>query len=257
MSSDEGFGLDELKARVEGIRLPRHIAIIMDGNGRWAKQRGLPRVVGHFEGRNSTKCIIKACEALGVEALSLYAFSAENWQRPAEEVEALLGLIGAAMAEETQELVEANIRLRASGRMRELPEELQGIFRDAEQATSGCTGMVLNICVNYGGRAEIVDAARALAARVKTGDLSPEELDDAALTACLYQPDLPDPDMLLRPGGEMRVSNFLLWEIAYAEIIVVPVLWPDFREEQLAEALLEYNHRQRRFGGVAESGGDV
>ncbi len=257
MSSDAEFGLDGLKARIAGLQVPRHLAVIMDGNGRWAKQRGLPRVVGHVEGRRSTKRCIQACQSIGVEALSLYAFSAENWRRPADEVDALMDLIGAAMYEETEELVQRNVRLRASGRMSELSEQLQEIFQRAEDMTAGCTGMVLNICVNYGGRAEIIDAVRAVARRAKAGELAPETIDDADLVAGLYQPDLSEVDLLLRPGGEMRVSNFLLWQIAYAEIIVMPVLWPDFREEHLAEAIMEYNHRQRRFGGIAEGGEDL
>ena len=257
MSSDAEFGMEGLMASIEGLQLPRHIAVIMDGNGRWAKQRGLPRVIGHVAGRESTKICIEACNDIGIEALTLYAFSAENWRRPADEVEALMELIGAAMYEETAGLIDANVRVRGSGRMSELSPKLQGIFQRAEDMTAACTGMVLTICVNYGGRTEIIDAVRAVARKVKAGELAPDAIEDADLVAGLYQPDQSEVDLLVRPGGEMRVSNFLLWQIAYAELIVMPVLWPDFREEHLAEAIMEYNHRQRRFGGIAEGGEDL
>jgi undecaprenyl diphosphate synthase len=257
MSSDAEFTVDDLMAQIQGLQLPRHIAVIMDGNGRWAKQRGLPRVFGHVAGRESTKHCIEACNDIGIEALSLYAFSAENWRRPADEVEALMELIGAAMYDETEGLVEANVRVRGSGRMSELSDQLQEIFKRAEDMTAACTGMVLTICVNYGGRTEILDAVRSVARRVKAGELEPDAIDEADIVAGLYQPDLPEVDLLVRPGGEMRVSNFLLWQIAYAELIVMPVLWPDFREQHLGEAIMEYNHRQRRFGGIAEGGDDL
>jgi len=243
--------IEHLKRRVSGLRLPRHIAIVMDGNGRWAQQRGLPRVQGHIEGRKATKRTVRACAAIGIEVLSLYAFSVENWRRPPEEVNAILRLIATALEEELDELDANNVRFRASGRLHETPEYLQQVLCRAEERTANNTGLVLNLCVNYGGRAEIVDAARALAAETAAGHLDPASIGEATFASHLYQPELPDPDLLLRPGGETRVSNFLLWQIAYAEVIILPTLWPDFREEHLAEALVEYSRRQRRFGGVS------
>lgn len=255
MASDRNSteALEELKRRVAGLRLPRHMAIIMDGNGRWAQERGLPRTRGHIEGRHATKRVVRACGAIGIPVLSLYAFSVENWQRPPDEVAMILDLIEAALAEELAELDAANVQFRASGRIHELPGSLQRILRQAEQALADNDGMVLNLCVGYGGRAEIVDAARKAAELVREGKVQPSEITEETFVQWLYQPDLPEVDLLLRPGGEMRVSNFLLWQIAYAEIVVMPVLWPDFSEEHLAQALVEYNRRQRRFGRVGTS----
>ncbi|MCX7599952.1 MAG: polyprenyl diphosphate synthase, partial [Armatimonadetes bacterium] len=214
------------------------------------QQRGLPRIQGHFEGRKATKRTVRACAAIGIEVLSLYAFSVENWRRPHEEVNAILRLIATALEEELAELDANNVRFRASGRLVELPEYLQQILQKGEERTADNTGLILNLCVNYGGRAEIVDAARNIVARAAAGDLDPASIDETIFAQHLYQPDLPDPDLLLRPGGETRVSNFLLWQVAYSEVIILPVLWPDFREEHLADALVEYSRRQRRFGGV-------
>ncbi len=230
--------------------MPAHIAIIMDGNGRWAEQRGLSRLEGHIEGCKATRSVVKACVGLGVQVLSLYAFSAENWGRASDEVNGLMHLIEDALCEELDDLIGADIRFLASGRCCELPESLQRMLVGAEKRTADEDGMVLNLLINYGGRAEIVDATRALAYRVQAGEIAPEDITEQLLRECLYAPGLPDPDLLLRPGGEMRVSNFLLWEIAYAEIVVMPVLWPDFDGGHLIEAIVEYNARQRRFGGV-------
>jgi len=249
MAEDTDRATEALRRQISGLTLPRHIAIIMDGNGRWAQQHGLPRTQGHVEGRNATERCVRACVAINLEVLSLYAFSVENWRRSPSEVAAILDLLEYALREEIEALHEANVRFRASGRLHQLPESLQSCLREAEERMAGNTGTVLNLCVNYGGRAEIVDAARALAARAAGGELLPEDLDEDAFRRHLYQPDLPDPDVLLRPGGEKRISNFLLWEMAYAEIIVMSVLWPDFREEHLGEAIVEFNRRQRRYGG--------
>ena len=232
-------------------QVPAHIAIIMDGNGRWAQQHGLSRLEGHFEGCKASRRAIQACSELGVAALSLYAFSAENWARPGDEVSGLMTLIESAMRDDLDDLIGADVRFIASGRREELPEPLQHVLAEAEERTAKDTGMVLNLLVNYGGRAELVDAARGLASRVQAGEIGPDDIDEAAVAAHLYAPQLPDPDLLVRPGGEMRVSNFLLWEIAYAEIVVMPVLWPDFTADHLIEAIVEYNARQRRFGRVA------
>lgn len=238
------------QAALQGLTIPRHIAVVMDGNGRWARQRGLPRLQGHQEGRWATKRFVEACSQVGVEAVSTYAFSVENWRRPTEEVQGLMLLIELALREEAPELHARNLRFTASGRLAELPESLQEAIREAQELTAGNTGTTLNVCVNYGGRAEIVDAARALARQAARGDLDPEGLDEAAFARQLYSPELPEPDILLRPGGEMRYSNFLLWQVAYSELIVMSVLWPDFGPEHLVEAIVEFNHRQRRFGAV-------
>lgn len=234
----------------ENLTIPAHIAIVMDGNGRWATQRGLPRIAGHIEGRRATKRAIVACDELGVTALSLYAFSTENWNRPEDEVSGLMQLIESALYEEMEELREANVQFRASGRLSGLPPTMQRAFAHGREITTGSTGLKLNLCVNYGGRAEIVDAFRTLAGAVQAGELAPEEIDEARVQQALYAPDLPDVELFLRPGREMRVSNFLLWEIAYAEFVVMDVLWPDFTAEHLLEAIRAFNRRERRFGSV-------
>lgn len=241
------------QARLEGFKIPEHIAVIMDGNGRWARQRGLPRIQGHLMGRQATARCVEACNDIGVKALSVYAFSVENWRRPFEEVEGLMALIETATRDEIRRLHENNIRLVASGRLSELPATLQRALAEGREGTSRNTGMVLNILINYGGRAEIVDAARRMARRVGEGELDPDTIDEEVFREHLYAPELPDPDLLLRPGGEIRISNFLLWEIAYSEIIVMPVLWPDFTEDHLVEAIAEFNHRNRRFGGLSDT----
>ena len=204
-------------------------------------------------GRQATARCVEACNDIGVKALSVYAFSVENWRRPFEEVEGLMALIETATRDEIRRLHENNIRLVASGRLSELPATLQRALAEGREGTSRNTGMVLNILINYGGRAEIVDAARRMARRVGEGELDPDTIDEEVFREHLYAPELPDPDLLLRPGGEIRISNFLLWEIAYSEIIVMPVLWPDFTEDHLVEAIAEFNHRNRRFGGLSDT----
>jgi len=232
LSEPESDLTDRLPADCE---IPTHIAIIMDGNGRWAEQRGLSRLEGHLEGRKAARRVVEACGSLDVEVLSLYAFSAQNWQRPTPEVE------GAN-----------NVRFVASGRREELPRSLCRVLDEVEGNTAGDQGLILNLLVNYGGRAEIIDATRNLAQQVEAGDISPADIDEQLFADYLYAPDLPDPDLIIRPGGEMRISNFLLWEIAYAELVVMPVLWPDFTAAHLIDAIKEYNTRQRRFGRVPE-----
>jgi undecaprenyl diphosphate synthase len=239
-------------AAAENLTIPRHIAIVMDGNGRWATQRGLPRFAGHLEGRKATKRAVAACGELGVTALSLYAFSTENWSRPSDEVSGLMQLIEGALYEELRELHETNVQVRASGRLAGLPESMQRAFAHGRELTAGNTGLILNLCVNYGGRAEIADAARALGEAVRRGELAPEDIDEGRFQQALYAPELPDVELFVRPGREMRVSNFLLWEIAYAEIMVMDVLWPDFTAEHLLEAIRAFNQRERRFGAVLE-----
>ncbi|MEN6641349.1 MAG: polyprenyl diphosphate synthase [Armatimonadia bacterium] len=236
----------------ENLAIPSHLAIVMDGNGRWATQRGLPRIAGHYEGRRTSKRVVVSCKDLGMQALSLYAFSTENWSRPEDEVSGLMKLIEAALYEELRDLHESNVRFRASGRLHELPQTMQDAFAHGLELTADNTGMVLNLCMNYGGRAEIVDASRKLATRVQQGELAAQDIDEAAFQSSLYAPDLPDVELFLRPGREMRVSNFLLWQIAYAEMVIMDVLWPDFGDEHLLEALRIFTGRQRRFGGVVE-----
>lgn len=230
--------------------MPRHIAVVMDGNGRWALERGLERLQGHYEGMKSARRFVRAARARGIKVVSLYAFSSENWSRPEPEVSGLMSLLEAAMASELAELTAENVQLRISGRMHELPAGLRRAMEEVISKTSGNTGMVLNLCVNYGGRAEIIDAARQLAIEVRDGLLEPEEIDEDAVRARLYNGDLAEPDLVIRPGGELRISNFLLWEIAYAELYTTPVYWPDFTEEHLDAAIAEFGRRHRRFGGV-------
>jgi len=228
-------------------RLPRHIAVIMDGNGRWAQKRRLPRVAGHRAGTQSARTTIETCARLHVEALTLYAFSVENWRRPKAEIEFLMQLLREYLRKEMPLIQRNNIRMRFLGRPDELPEGVQKDTREAMAATARNTGMVLSIALNYGGRAEIVDAMNAILAE-RNGNKSAITEDE--LTRHLYTASLPDPDLLIRTSGEMRVSNFLLWQIAYAEIFVTETLWPDFNRARLLEALLEFQKRERRYGGI-------
>ncbi len=246
-------------------RLPRHIAIIMDGNGRWAQKRHLPRVAGHRSGTQSARMAIETCARLHVEALTLYAFSVENWRRPKTEIEFLMQLLREYLRKEMPLLQRNNIRMRFLGRADELPEPVQKDTRDAVEATSKNTGMVLCIALNYGGRAEIVDAINAiLSSRNGRHPVTPgestspaafpqthrEPITEEDLARHLYTGDLPDPDLLIRTSGEMRVSNFLLWQIAYAEIFVTETLWPDFNRARFLESLIDYQKRERRYGAI-------
>ncbi len=228
---------------LDTCRLPRHLAIIMDGNGRWAKAKGLPRLAGHKAGVDAVHRVVKGCSDRGIQVLTLYSFSTENWQRPAEEVSDLMGLFSFALRREFQEMDKNNVRLRASGRLKDLPGPLQKELARAVEDLKGNTGLILNLALNYGSRQEIVDAANAL---IASGKQSVTEDD---ISGALYTAGLPDPDLLIRTSGEMRVSNFLLWQIAYAELYVTPVLWPDFGREHLDAALADYQGRERRFGG--------
>lgn len=231
--------------------LPRHVAVIMDGNGRWAQQRGLSRLQGHHEGRKATKRLVEAAGEAQVGVLTIYSFSSENWRRPRPEVEGLMALIEDSLRQELDELDASNVVFTASGRLKELPASLQEGIAHAQRRTRDNSGLILNLAVNYGGRSEIVDAASAIAHRVAAGNVRPEEVDEALFRQHLYSPQLPDPDLVIRTGGDMRLSNFLLWEAAYAELCVLPILWPDFQKLHFFEALLTYNSRERRFGRVA------
>jgi undecaprenyl diphosphate synthase len=229
---------------------PRHIAIIMDGNGRWATARRLPRVFGHRAGTDAVRRIVEAGCELGVKALTLYAFSWENWERPREEIYELMGLLDEFIRGETPRLLANQVRLRAIGRLEELPQDVLTHLHEAIAKTAHFERMTLTLALSYGGRQELVDAARRLAEQVQQGRLRPEDIDEAHMAQHLYAPDLPDPDLLIRTSGEQRLSNFLLWQASYAELYVTPTLWPDFAKDDLVEAIAEYERRERRFGRV-------
>lgn len=239
-----------LLEKLDFSRLPRHIAVIMDGNGRWAQKRHLPRVAGHSAGTQSARTTIETCARLHIEALTLYAFSVENWRRPKTEIEFLMQLLREYIRKEMPLLQRNNIRMRFLGRPDELPEAVQRDTREATEALAKNTGMVLSIALNYGGRAEIVDAMNAILTE-RNGHQPPQPITEEDLARHLYTADLPDPDLLIRTSGEMRVSNFLLWQIAYAEIFVTDTLWPDFNRARLLEALLDFQKRERRYGAIA------
>ncbi|MDP6525224.1 MAG: isoprenyl transferase [Kiritimatiellia bacterium] len=233
-----------------GSSVPNHVAIIMDGNGRWAKQRGLPRIKGHENGAESVRAIIKACRNAGVKYLTLYAFSIENWVRPRAEITALMGLLKRFLTNEEHELHENKVRLRVTGQLADLPKAVQAGLRNVMGRTKDYQEGQLILALSYGGRREIAHAVREIARRVKQGSIDPEDVDEDLVSANLYLPDVPDPDLLIRTSGEMRLSNFLLWQVSYSELYVTDVLWPDFREEQFKEALAEYAHRNRRYGDI-------
>jgi undecaprenyl diphosphate synthase len=230
--------------------LPRHVAIIMDGNGRWARQRHLPRVEGHRAGADSARIIIRTAGEIGINFLTLYAFSAENWDRPQEEVDALMKYLVHYLKSETPELNKNNVRLEVIGQIYRLPEVVQEHLRKSIATLSKNNGLTLIMALSYSGRTEIVDAVRSLAKKVKSGELDPADINEQIFAQHLYTHHLPDPDLLIRTSGEMRVSNFLLWQISYTELVVTPTLWPDFRKPQFFAALEEYNLRHRRFGKV-------
>ncbi len=231
---------------------PQHVAIIMDGNGRWAKKRFLPRLMGHRAGTNSTKAMVEACNDLGVKYLTVYAFSSENWARPLTEVDALMKLMIEMTRREIDGMMRNNVRFRALGNLDKLPEATRRELEAGIERTKNNTGIQFNIAVSYGGREEIVDAARHIARQAKEGTLDPDALDEATFTRHLYLPDLPDPELLIRTGGDLRISNFLLWQVAYTELYVTDVLWPDFGKKELLKAIEEYHKRQRRFGKVLD-----
>jgi undecaprenyl diphosphate synthase len=231
--------------------LPTHVAIIMDGNGRWAKQRNLPRVEGHRQGVESVRTIVRACGELGIKYLTLYAFSVENWNRPKDEVDTLMKYLARFLKAEIGELNRNNVSLDAIGQIYRLPEFVQAQLRKTKAALARNKGLTLILALSYGGRTEIIEAIRGIAAEVKSGRLEPEEITEQVMAQHLYTRNYPDPDLLIRTSGEMRVSNFLLWQISYTELVVLPTLWPDFRKPQFFEALEEYTRRHRRFGGVS------
>lgn len=237
---------------VPADKLPRHIAVIMDGNGRWARERGLPRIEGHRRGSQSVRTCTAACVEAGVPYLTLYAFSKENWQRPADEVSALMNLLDRFLAEQISEIMEKNIRLRAIGHLDDLPDNARRRLDSAMDRSAGNTALTLTLALSYGARTEIVDAARQIAREAKSGMLDPETITEETIASRLYTAGIPDPDLLVRTSGEMRVSNFLLWQISYAELWVTDAAWPDFDEGQLDAALASYASRERRFGGLGK-----
>ncbi len=242
-----------LLARYDPARAPAHIAVIMDGNGRWAQRRGQPRVAGHRAGAKAVRAVVDACDDFGVRHLTLYTFSVENWKRPRTEVRALMQLIEENLRREAAELHARHARVRAVGRLHELPASLQATLADIAALTADNEGLRLNLALNYGGRAEITDAARRLVEEALAGRLCADEITEQAVAARLYAPDTPDPDLMIRTAGEMRISNYLIWQAAYAELWVTDTLWPDFGRSHLLQAIVDYQRRDRKFGGLPGS----
>lgn len=232
------------------LQIPDHVAIIMDGNGRWAQARGLPRSAGHRAGMEKLREVVKICYELGIKILTLFAFSTENWYRPAEEVNALMTLLNDSMENEIREMHKNNIKVTFIGRLSAFPKEIQVKLEDGMELTRRNMGMRVNVALNYGGRMEIVDALRRVVEKIERGELASSQIDEETIAAHLYTAGLPDPDLLIRTGGEMRISNFLLWQIAYTELWVTPKYWPAFERKDLLEAIRAYSKRQRRFGRI-------
>jgi undecaprenyl diphosphate synthase len=240
-----------LLAKIDLDRLPKHVAIIMDGNGRWAKRRRLPRIAGHRAGIRAVRQAVEACARLGVPFLTLYAFSVENWKRPHTEIKLLMALLREYLKKEINELIRQNIRLGVIGRIDDLPSSVQADLHVALEKTRACTGMCLTLALNYGARTELVDAVKTLVEQARdNGALS---IDENAIAQHLYTHDVPDPDLLIRTSGEMRLSNFLLWQVAYSEIWVTETLWPDFTQNDLFQAIIDFQKRERRYGGLGLS----
>jgi undecaprenyl diphosphate synthase len=237
---------------IDKENLPHHIAIIMDGNGRWAKKKSLNRISGHIKGVDSVREIVTACRELGIKVLTLYAFSIENWRRPQEEVTALMGLLKEYLLKEREEMVKNNIRLCAIGRLEDLPRDVRDTLHGTIKKTRHCNGMILNLALSYGGRAEIVHAAKGIVSDLQKGQIKPDEITEQRFSQYLWTWGLPEPDLLIRTSGEFRISNFLLWQIAYTELYVTETLWPDFNREELFKAIADYQSRERRFGLTSE-----
>jgi undecaprenyl diphosphate synthase len=241
----------DLHSQIDLERLPRHIAVIMDGNGRWARKRHLPRIAGHRAGIGAVRQAVEACARLGIPCLTLYAFSVENWKRPRTEVKLLMGLLREYLKKEIAELNRNNIRFTAIGRTESLPKAVQRDLHETVEKTRVNTGLRLTLALNYGGRAELIDAVRSLVSQLKgQGVLDPESISEQSFSRHLYTHDLPDPDLLIRTSGEMRLSNFLLWQVAYSEMWVTDILWPDFTERELLQAVIDFQRRERRYGGL-------
>jgi undecaprenyl diphosphate synthase len=237
---------------IDQNKLPRHIAIIMDGNGRWARKKNLSRISGHLKGVDAVKEVVTACRELGIKVLTLYAFSIENWKRPAEEVMALMKLLREYLIKESEEMIQNNIRLNAIGRLEDLPPDVQDVLKETMKKTEKCDGMILNLALSYGGRSEILHAIQGILSDFQKGRIQSEEVNIQRFSQYLWTRGLPDPDLLIRTSGEHRVSNFLLWQIAYTELYVTETLWPDFDRRELLEAIADYQSRERRFGMTSE-----
>ncbi|MFZ5646321.1 MAG: isoprenyl transferase [Bacillota bacterium] len=246
-------GEKTLRTALDPSRMPRHVAIIMDGNGRWARRRGMPRSFGHRAGVESLRHVVRVSAEIGIKVLTVYAFSTENWKRPREEVDILMDLLVEYLNKEIDELCEKNVRIRAIGRIGELPPKAGEAVKVAHERSKNCTGLNLNIALNYGGRAELEDAIREICAKVDRKQLSPDQIDQDIISQHLYTAGQPDPDLLIRPSGDFRVSNFLLWQLAYTEFWLTDVMWPDFRGIHLIQAVLDFQRRNRRFGGLKEN----
>ena len=239
-----------MEQKINQLPAPRHIAIIMDGNGRWAKKRGLPRTAGHAAGAEAFRRTANYCRTLGVEYLTVYAFSTENWKRSEEEIGGIMRLLGKYLEEALMDMEKNHVRFRFFGDLSRLSPRLQKLCMDAQERSSEFQGVQVNFCLNYGGRDELVKATQSFAADVAAGNCKPEDLTEELLSQYLYSANVPDPELIIRPSGEMRISNFLLWQSAYSEFVFMNVLWPDFQPEDLDAAIAEYHRRNRRFGGV-------
>lgn len=248
LSQDESY----LLSIIDKDKLPKHIAIIMDGNGRWAKEKGLPRIAGHRAGMKSVKTAVKLCDELGIKVLTLYAFSTENWTRPKKEINTLMRILHEYLCRETDELHQNNVKLYFIGRIDELPKLVQQDLKWAKEKTSNNTGLLLNVALNYSGRVDIIEAVKKLILDIENKKCKKEDINEIMFEKYLYTASLPEPDLLIRTSGEMRISNFLLWQIAYTEIYVTPTYWPDFSRNHLLSAIIDYQKRERRFGGILE-----
>jgi undecaprenyl diphosphate synthase len=246
----QGICLEKLPADLEQERLPNHVAVIMDGNGRWAKNRGLPRIAGHRRGASALKELLRCCKDWGIQVLTSYAFSTENWGRPTGEVDFLMSLFEGKLRQELEEMVDEDVQIQFIGNLQALPKSLQAEIERSVAATRDNRGIRFRVATNYGGRQEIVQACRAIATQVQEGKLQPEEIDEVLFKRYLYTADVCDPDLLIRTSGEMRLSNFLLWQMAYSEIYITDTLWPDFDRSEFHRALSDYQQRSRRFGKV-------
>lgn len=244
------LGRRKIKSEVNFEHLPQHVAIIMDGNGRWAKKRGLPRTTGHVAGAETFRTVATYAKEIGLKYLTVYAFSTENWKRPQEEVDAIMGLLEKYLHEAIDKMANDKVKMAFFGDLSPLSPELQRLCRETEEIAKGYDGCQVNICLNYGGRDEILRAARSFAEECVAGKVNPDQLTEQEISARLFSAGVPDPDLVIRPSGEIRISNFLLWQSAYAEFYFTDVLWPDFSPDELLKAIADYQHRSRRFGGV-------
>jgi len=248
----EERGLRRLMEEIDKDNLPKHIAIIMDGNGRWAKKKLLNRISGHTKGVDAVREVVTTSRELGIKILTLYAFSIENWRRPKEEVKALMGLLKDYLLKEREEMIQNNIRLSAIGRLEDLPPDVQATLQETMRMTKDCNGMILNLALSYGGRSEILHAVEGILSDFQKGKIKPQEINPERFSHYLWTWGIPDPDLLIRTSGEFRISNFLLWQIAYTELYVTETLWPDFDRKELLKAIADYQSRERRFGLTSE-----